>query len=126
MLCADLFASIGVDVGIKDIDIAHRVPSRRSNSDNKSNPIVCKFVRRLSKEVVMSKRKEVQNVNSKIKIFDHLTPKNQKILYEANAFKVAHSYQFCWTKNSRVYLRKNTTSRAIRINRLEDLYNLSE
>ena len=74
----------------------------------------------------MSKRKEVQNVNSEIKIFYHLTLKNQKLLYEVNAFKVAHSYQFCWTKNSRVYLRKNTTSRAIRINRLEDLYNLSE
>ena len=49
LLCADLFASIGVDVGIKDIDIAHHVPSRRSNLDKKSNPILCKFVRRLSK-----------------------------------------------------------------------------
>ena len=74
----------------------------------------------------MSKRKEVHNVNSEVKIFDHLTAKNQKILYEANAFRVAHSYQFCWTKNSPVYLRKNTTSRAISINRLEDLHNLSE
>ena len=117
---------IGLLFTCDDIDIAHRVPSRRRNQDNKPNPIVCKFVRRLSKEGVMRLRKEAIKVNPSVRIFDHLTPKNQKILYEAKAFKEANSYEYCWTKNSRVYLRKNATSRAIRINRLEDLHSLRE
>lgn len=125
-ICVDLFKLIGAEVNLNDIDIAHRVPSRRRNQDNKPNPIVCKFVRRLSKEGVMRLRKEAIKVNPSVRIFDHLTPKNQKILYEAKAFKEANSYEYCWTKNSRVYLRKNATSRAIRINRLEDLHSLRE
>ena len=72
----------------------------------------------------MRLRKEASKVNPSIKIFDHLTPKNQKILHEANKFKEANSFEYCWTKNSRVYLRKNASSRAIKINRLDDLQRL--
>jgi hypothetical protein len=58
-------------------------------------------------------------------MFDHLTPKNQQILLEARSFKERNDYQFCWTKNSVVYLRKNPSPRAIRIKDVEDLQRLT-
>ena len=42
-ICVNLFKSIGADVNIGDIDIAHRVPSR--SQDGRPRPIICKFAR---------------------------------------------------------------------------------
>jgi hypothetical protein len=124
LLCVNLFKKIGADVNLQDIDIAHRVPSRRNNDT--SAPIVCKFVRRNSKESVMKHKRETSKVSPLIRIFDHLTPKNQHILVEARAFKEKFSFEYCWTKNSTVYLRKSATSRAIRIKGFGDLQRLEE
>jgi hypothetical protein len=51
-MCVDLFKSIGADLNISDIDIAHRVPNRRQ--DGKPRPIICKFARLIAKEIVMN------------------------------------------------------------------------
>jgi hypothetical protein len=72
----------------------------------------------------MKQRRETNEVNPSVRIFDHLTPKNQQILFEAKGFKAKNGYQYCWTKNSVVYLRKGANSRAIRINELHDLLRL--
>ena len=81
----------------------------------------------------MSVRKDICRVNpaaaglpedsslSTARIFDHLSPRMQTVLFEAKKFKEQHRYQYCWSKGSFVYLRKNTSSRAIRIKDLDDL-----
>ena len=62
-LCLKLFSALGVqNVSIFDIDTAHRVSSR-STSD-RPNAVVCKFVRRLAKEKVMTARRDVANVQA--------------------------------------------------------------
>ena len=60
-----------------------------------------------------------------VRIFDHLTPRMQLIFYEAKRFKMQLQYQFCWTKNFSVYLRKNAESRAAKIKHIDDLRQLS-
>ena len=56
-LCLQLFSALGVKgVSIQDIDTAHRVPSMKPS--NRPNAIVCKFVRRLAKDQVMTARKK--------------------------------------------------------------------
>jgi hypothetical protein len=67
----------------------------------------------------MKQRRETNKVNPSVRIFDHLNPKKQQILFEAK-----NGYLHCWTKNSAVYLRKDANSRAIRINELHDLLRL--
>ena len=52
-LCVKLFSDMGADVSLYDIDIAHRVPQRNVTA-GAPKPIICKFVRRLSKEAVMA------------------------------------------------------------------------
>ena len=115
---------IAADVNIGDIDIAHRVPS--GSQDGRPRPIICKFGRRIVKGDVMNRRKDTSKVNSTARIFDHLTPKQQHILFESKKFKEQNSYQYCWAKNSAVYLRKSSSSRAIRIKSVDDLQNLKE
>ena len=62
---------------------------------------------------------------SAVRIFDHLTPKMQTVLYEAKRFKNQHHYQYCQAKNSVVYLRKDGTATPIKIKCLEDLQRLN-
>ena len=54
-------------------------------------------------------------------VFEYLTPKIQKLLADAKKLKGQHNYGFCWTKNSRVYLRKTEDSRPILIKSQNDL-----
>ena len=62
-LCMKLFAALRVEgVSLNDIDTAHRVPSRVAS--NRPNAIICKFVRRLTREKVMAARRRVSNLNA--------------------------------------------------------------
>ncbi|CAB4042716.1 Hypothetical predicted protein [Paramuricea clavata] len=138
-LCIKLFTAMGVtDVSLQDIDIAHRVQSRRPSQN--SNPIICKFVRRLAKEKIMAARKDAfDNITpdqlgielaypstTRISMFDHLTPRLQNLLYETKRYKTSKGYKFCWARNSQVYLRKSENTGVIRIKTPQDLTNLIE
>ncbi|XP_022777579.1 uncharacterized protein LOC111319005 [Stylophora pistillata] len=135
-LCDRLFKAIGSAVSIHDIDTAHRVPTR-SNDNGGPRPIICRFIRRLSKDDVMNHKRNASKVApsavglpdgaslSAVRIFDHLTPRMQKVLFEAKRFKEQFRYQYCWSKGSLVYLRKDTTSRAIKIKDITDLHRLT-
>ena len=134
-LCVKLFSDMGADVSLQDIDIAHRVPQRNATT-GAPKPIICKFVRRLSKEAVMARRNDACKANprslgfgegvsfSSDRIFDHLTLKMQHVFTEAKKFKGQNNYQFYWTKNSCVYLRKDGSSRALKIRNVADLTRL--
>ena len=115
-MCLKLFTAIGADVSINDVDIAHRVPARRQS--NRSNTIICKFVCCLAKEKVIAARKQTSNVQPEqlhlpsatkldsLQIYQHLTPRLQELLFEANKYKRANNFKFCWVKNKIVCLRK--------------------
>ena len=134
-LCLEIFKAIGAsELPSQDIDIAHRVQSR---SDIGPKPIICKFVRRLAKENVMNHRREVESISlstlgyssetflEQAKIYDHLTPRLQHLLSEANKFKTAHQFQYCWAKNGQILLRKTHESRVIKLKSVEDLSRLT-
>ena len=129
-ICLKLFSCIGADITMQDIDIAHRVPAKSAQVSG-PNPIICKFVRRLAKEKVMSARRATNNVVAAdldltpgsinhVGIYDHLIPRLQDLLQEAKRFKTANDYKYFWTKNSAIYLRQNDASRVIKLNRISD------
>ena len=101
---------------LHDIDIAHRV-SFRDTSRVGPKPIVCKFIRRLARNEVMSKRKEGRSVDpstiglhegtdmSNVLLLDHLTPRLQQLYSDAKEFKLKYGYQFCWARNGSIFLR---------------------
>ena len=123
-ICIQLFSSIGAtNVTLQDIDIAHRIPSRRQSE--RPNPIICKFTRRLAKATVMSRKKETRKLTAadlgfdrqtrlqNVAIYDYLTPKLQQLLYKAKRFQADNNYKFCWSKSSTIFLRENEQSRVI-------------
>ena len=134
-LCVKLFSDMGADVSLYDIDIAHCV-SQRNATAGAPKPIICKFVRRLLKKAVVAQRNDACKADpsslgfgegvslSSVRIFDHLTPKLQYVFTEAKKFKGQNNYQFCWTKNYCVYLRKDGSSRALKIRDIADLTRL--
>ena len=119
-LCVKRLHAIGAKEVTKniDIDMAHRVNSRRSDS-HYPRPIVCKFIRRLAKEV-MAHRNETSNLNpddlnlsaefhmENIQVHEHLIPRLQQLLSEAN--KSSHPFQYIWVKNSEILARKSSSS----------------
>ena len=82
-------------ISLEDIDIAHRVPAR---NDSKHKPIICKFSRRITKDQVMNCRRNINKVSpnivgfpsdaqlSEARIYEHLTPSLQKLLFEQKHF----------------------------------------
>lgn len=135
-LCVKLFAAMGVDISLQDIDIAHRIPTRSATSA--PMPIICKFSRRLVKEQVMNRRKEISKVSPnslglledaslcEAVIYDHLTPKTQKLLVDAKKFQERHHYSYCWVKNFSVFLRKSADSRPVKIMNHTELLRLAD
>ena len=111
------------------------MPQRNATAGT-PKPIICKFVRRLSKEAVMARRNDAckaapsslgfdEGVSlSSVRIFDHLTPKMQHVFTEAKKFKGQHNYQFCWTKNSCAYLWKDGSPLALKIRGVTNLTRL--
>ena len=136
-LCLNLFHALGAkDVKITDIDTAHRVPSRNKRM-GQPEPIICKFIRRLPKDEVMANRHNKQALSSealefdshidlsRVRIFDHLTPKLQKLFYEAKRYKSLLNYDYCWVKNGVVNLRESSSSPIIKLRSMDDLSLLS-
>ena len=113
-LCIKLFEAKGVEMSLKDIDIAHHVPTRSVTSA--PSPIICKFTRRLVKDQVMNCHREISAVSpsslgfstevslSQPTVYDHLTSKIQKLLIDPKTFQEQHRYSFCWVKNCSIFL----------------------
>ena len=115
--------AVGVKLEEKDIDIAHRLPSRNNNF---APPFIIKLVNRFKKEEVMSnaKRKKIMakefNGEEKCQIFfnDHLTKKNQEILMKAKSLWADY---FIWTKNGHVLGRAKEGGRIFQIKLVEEI-----
>ena len=107
---------MGENISIQDIDTAHHV-LQRNNAGN-PKPIVCRFVRRLVKESLMSHRKEISDVTpaavglpegsslSSARIYDHLSPRMQAVLFQAKKVKEKLHYQCCWSKGLVMFTKR--------------------
>lgn len=109
-LCVKIFQKIGASVTINDIDIAHRVPKRSTRSEDERsshNAIICKFTRRLPIQEIMQQRVRISTINpseiglpddvllGSARMFEHLTPKLQQLLYESKKCQQKLKLKFC-------------------------------
>ena len=118
-----------INVQIKDSDIStsHRLPA----SKNKHPPIIVRFTNRDIKNKIYYKRRNLIGVHdfgitgmTKLFINENLTPKRKKLFSLANKKRIELKYQYIWSNNGEIYLRKNSTSDHIKISSLEDIHNL--
>lgn len=108
----------------KDIDICHVLPSKRND---KKRVLVCKFISRKTKVMVINTKKDNRDYKYQGNTFfvnDHLSPANKKLFEQAKLKKIELNYKYQWTKNGYVYLRYSDRSPSIKITSQEILNSL--
>lgn len=119
----------GMTLGEGELEFVHRIQPRKSSS-GKPRPIVVRFKSRQKKDAFLSSMRKRKNSTSDLgipgqsKIFyvnEHLTQRNKKLLFLCKTRAKEFNYLFVWTKNCRIYVRKNETSPHILITNSNDL-----
>lgn len=102
-----------------DIDFAHRVQAKRPLR-GKPRSVVVRFNSRLKKDLFLSAARKLRNLStndlgmscdkSTLYLNEHLTVRNKQLLHKCKLRAREAGYKFVWTKNCRIYTRKNEKS----------------
>ena len=115
-----------VDLKADDISISHRLPV---NKVGLTPPIIAKFARRSVRDKLYQARRNLKNYNSTNLGFDHknnlyvnesLTPSSRNILKQAKEIQRQFKYQFVWTKNGRVLMKKDYDADPVSFNNIHE------
>lgn len=121
-----------VELKNDDIEFAHRVRAKRP-TPGKPRPIIIRFRERFVKDSFLSALRKKRGLNAKdigmnseenIFINEHLTIRNKQLLSKCKSKAKECGYKYVWTKNCRIYIRKNDTSPYILISTEMDLEKL--
>lgn len=128
--------SIGVALQVpfteRDIDTVHRV---QCFDKKKIKNIIVKFQSRIIKNNIVAAARQfnrqnkegftTQEINlpgrSAVYVNEHLTPERKLLLINVKKYAKQHNIEFVWTKECRIYARRNSTSRIKLINCFEDI-----
>jgi hypothetical protein len=131
-IVASVANKLGCTVHPNQIEYCHRIRQNKNNVKKSNMPpsIIAKFFSRRVKDAVMEAKKTKKdlvghdigfdNSNAKIYINDHLTTVNKNLFWLArNARSVG--FKFAWTKNGKVYLRKDEHSPVLKVTKPSDI-----
>ncbi|XP_052757070.1 uncharacterized protein LOC128202085 [Galleria mellonella] len=126
---------IGAPVKAADVEFAHRIQPYRTGSAQHSRAIVARFKQRSTKDAVIAAARKIRyitaeaigigSINDKIYVNEHLTRTNKALLRECKQKSREMNYKFVWTKNCRIYIRKNESSPPIPITIQADLIKIT-
>lgn len=112
-----------------DIEFAHRVSAKRPVS-GKPRAIIVRFRERTTKDSFLSAIRKKQGITSKdigvdgdlnVYVNEHLTLNNKQLLSKCKNTAKEHNFKYVWTKNCRIYVRRNDTSPYILVSKEADL-----
>ncbi|CAK1599947.1 unnamed protein product [Parnassius mnemosyne] len=122
---------IGAPIQQTDIDFAHRVQPRRAVSAARARPIVVHLRQRAVKDKVIAAGRKYRTLNAKdlgmgdetnrVYINEHLTKENKILLNTCKQKAKEINYKFVWTKNCRIFVRKDEASPPIPISSSTDI-----
>ena len=135
---------IGLDLTRNDISVSHRLskgsysaavregPQASSNTSSRTPNIIVKFVRRETRDHFYKGRKLLRDKSTrdldlarysenKIYIMENLTQVNKDLFKESLKVKKDLKYKFMWTFYGRTYLRKDSESPVVAIQKKSDL-----
>lgn len=129
---AELIKKVGnaLDVNLQDCDIdaCHRINTHPTSQ--LPSPIVVKFCRRSTKEELLHRRRVKRNLNtldigftlsSQIYINESLCPARRRLLAKCRQLRRSADIKFLWTRNGKIFMRKEDTSLVHNITTEEDL-----
>lgn len=121
------------DYSPQDVDIMHRVPSRKKNEAYPK--IIVQFKNRTRRNAwLKNKRHGVTSGNliggqdsTKVYVNEHLTMEFKELLYKAKQAGKPHGYNIVWFNSGKVLAKKEyTDTKLIRIHSEEDFYKFSQ
>ncbi|XP_070548885.1 uncharacterized protein [Ptychodera flava] len=129
-----IFKKINPSISDSDIDIAHRTKAADQSSATSSRarprPIIVRFTTRKARNSIYDNRRKLKGTTardfgldstSKIFINENLLPATRQLLYKVNISRKEARYQFMWTYNEKIYIKKDINSRPLIISREADL-----
>lgn len=117
--------SVNEPVSESDIEACHRVPTRDASRQN----IVVQFHSRSKRNALLEKTRQKRLTTADIGhqerhpifINEHLCPALKVLLGKTICKKNDKNWRFCWTKEGKIFARKNESSRVLRVTKLSDL-----
>ena len=101
-----------LELNESDISISHRLPA----NEGSISPIIVKFTRRDKRDRIYSLKRNLSTKSaldfgfrqeSRLFINESLTQKCRELLKEVKSFKRNKHFKFVWTKQGKVFLRKD-------------------
>lgn len=93
---------LGIELGHRDIDIAHRL-GEYDNDKNTNRGIICKFVLRTDRNIVLKARRRL--VGTKFVIVEDLSPSNRSVLEK---HRKREDVAQVWSSGGKVILKKKS------------------
>lgn len=123
-----LAKKIGIKLEVGEVEFAHRIQARRPSSSAGGRCIIARLRHRSTKDsIVAASRKHrgvrpadlgltrTENGNAIIYINEHLSKNNRTLLKECKLKAKEANFKYVWSKNCRIYVRRNDTSPPIPI-----------
>ncbi|KAJ2951527.1 hypothetical protein O0L34_g13678 [Tuta absoluta] len=134
-LIHNLAIKTGFNISSTDIDSIHRVrkfPSALDSNQPASHPnIIVRFVQRKRRDEFLAACKSrrglttvdlgLNGASRPISVNEHLTPENKKLYKKVRDARKERGYTYVWTKDCKLFVRKNDTSKIIHIATEADL-----
>lgn len=134
-LVLKIAVAVGVTVTVDDLEFVTRVPSR-IRTPGLPKTVVARFKSLKLRDALLSAARKTRGLVStdldihgeakKIFINEHLTPSNKALLKAARAKCNELGFQHIWTRNAKIYIRKQDKARAYRITNLQQVYDLAK
>ncbi|XP_046671571.1 uncharacterized protein LOC124361554 [Homalodisca vitripennis] len=122
---------LGTNIDESMIDACHRL-SRRPMGD-RPPPVVVKFVRRIDKDRVMEKRRQKREFSTRhmglamdtpVYLNEAMSPARRRLFALAREAKKTNNYQFLWSRNGKIFMRKKTGDSVVLVTCQDDLNKL--
>lgn len=122
----DIAGKIGADISTGQVDDAYFLPSRKNTNSNNNKDekksIVVKFASKIQKHKFMAGKSKLKE-NDSLKttyINDFLCKESMELLNHAKSIK-AVGYKYVWTRDSKIFVKKDEKSRAVFIRNMDDV-----
>lgn len=125
MLC-QMGSVLNEPITASDIDVCHRV---KTKNDASCSNIIVQFKSRSKRDAFLLKARKTKlstndighSTNKPVFVNEHLCPALKRLLGMAISKKKACEWKFVWTRNGKIFARKDEQSRVLRVNSESDI-----
>ncbi|XP_061727679.1 uncharacterized protein LOC133532841 [Cydia pomonella] len=127
-ILSNISSRVGYTLSDADVDSVHRVrrfQTDKGQENTRPAAIIVRFTQRRRKDALLAAVRARRGLTTAdidlpgpatpLFLGDHLTPANKLLLKRARQIKIELNYSFLWTRDCKIFMRKNETSKIIHI-----------